>query len=187
MQCVHELIGSEIIDTPRMWLKALTPGVMDKVYTQLTDDQVMTFMGYGSATELRTEREKHAGGLTMHNRTFINFLLIRKDDGLVIGRAGFHTWMPMHSRAEIGYAMANSEFMGQGYMKEALRPIVKYGFDEMDLNRIEAFIGSHNTASIKLVTGMGFIKEGVLREHYCKNGIIEDSICYALLKREWKE
>lgn len=54
----------------------------------------------------------------------------------------------------------------------------------MKLHRIEAFIGPHNLPSQKLVQKMGFKKEGLLREHYCKKGVVEDSIVFSLLRRE---
>lgn len=185
MLSIHQQIPSDTLETSRMLLKAVTPEVIAKVFSLANDHDISRFMGYISERELQTEREKFKTGLTMHNRTFFNFLLIKKADGKVIGRCGFHTWMPMHSRAEIGYGMCGEEFMGQGYMKEAMWPIVTYGFEKLELNRIEAFIGSRNEASLRLVKGLGFKEEGILREHYCKNGVIEDSVCFGLLRREF--
>ena len=70
-------------------------------------------------------------------------------------------------------------------MSEAILRIIDYGFSQMNLHRIEAFIGPANIASQKLVEKLGFQKEGVLREHYRKQGVIEDSIVYSLLKKEY--
>lgn len=184
MHPLHTTIPSVIIHTERLLLKELTPGVMNLVYTTLPDEHIKIFLGLTDA-ELVTEQGKFQKGLTMHNRSFRNFLLIEKTDGNVIGKCGFHTWYPDHSRAEIGYNMNNDEVKGKGYMKEAFRPILNYGFETMELNRIEAFIGRRNEASQRLVKGCGFVEEGVMREHYCKNGVIEDSVCFSLLRREW--
>jgi len=181
---MHHIISIHILETERLLLKALGPAEIEQVYTTLADDEIKQFMGYTDA-ELQVERAKYNAGLTMHNRTFCNFLLVSKASGEVIGKCGFHTWMPMHSRAEIGYHMHSDELKGKGYMKEAFRPIIAYGFENMDLNRIEAFIGTQNQASQRLVKGAGFQQEGVLRGHYCKNGIIEDSLCFGLLKSDW--
>lgn len=185
MHAIHTTIPSAILHTERLLLKELTPGVMNLVYTTLNDEQVKLFMGYLSDDELQAEQQKFQQGLTMHNRSFRNFLLIDKEDGNVTGKCGFHTWYKQHSRAEIGYAMAANAVMGKGYMKEAMKPILDYGFDTMQLNRVEAFIGKHNAASLKLVQGFGFEQEGVLRGHYCKNGVIEDSVCFGLLRQDY--
>lgn len=57
----------------------------------------------------------------------------------------------------------------------------------MKLNRIEAFIGPKNQASIKLINKLNFVKEGHLREHYSENNRIEDSIVYSLLRKEYEK
>ena len=71
-------------------------------------------------------------------------------------------------------------------MKEGIKRILDYGFNEMGLNRVEAMIGSYNEPSLKLVRSLGFVKEGLLREHYCKNGELQDSIVFSLLKKEYR-
>ena len=184
MHPLHSTIPSTIIHTDRLLLKELTPGVMNLVFTTLPDEHTKIFLGLTDA-ELQIEQGKFQKGLTMHNRSFRNFLLINKVDGNIIGKCGFHTWYQDHSRAEIGYSMMNEDVKGKGYMKEAFRPILDYGFETMKLNRIEAFIGRNNMASQRLVKGCGFVEEGVMREHYCKNGVIEDSVCFSLLKRAY--
>ena len=55
----------------------------------------------------------------------------------------------------------------------------------MGLNRIEAFVSPANEPSLRLLRGFGFAEEGRLRGHYCKNGMIEDSLCFGLLRNEW--
>ena len=91
-----------------------------------------------------------------------------------------------HERAEIGYGLFGDEYKRQGLMSEAILPIIEYGFIEMKLNRIEAFIGPENIASIKLINKLNFVKEGQLREHYCENNRVEDSIVYSLLRKEYE-
>ena len=71
-------------------------------------------------------------------------------------------------------------------MKEALKPMVQYGFKQMGLNRVEVCIGTKNAAFIKLVKRLRFMKEGLSREYYCNNNIVEDLICFLLLKKEYK-
>ena len=109
--------------------------------------------------------------------------MILKDEDVVIGWCGYHTWYTNHNRAELGYVMNDELYKGKGYMKEALRPIIQYGFGKMNLNRIEAYIAEDNIPSYKLLAANGFVKEGLLREHYFTKGRHEDSILYALLKK----
>ena len=109
-----------------------------------------------------------------------------KKSGNNIGWCGYHLWYTEHQRAEIGYVMEDNNFRGKGLMTEAMRLIISYGFKEMNLNRIEALIEPNNTPSLKLAENFQFVKEGHMRDHYIKNGIAEDSLIYALLKKDYK-
>jgi ribosomal-protein-alanine N-acetyltransferase len=64
--------------------------------------------------------------------------------------------------------------------------ILGYGFETMKLNRVEALIDPINVASIRLVEGLGFRREGVLRENTHFRGRFIDDAVYALLAREWR-
>ncbi len=176
----------EVITTQRLILRKLTPEIMDEVLTSYSDEQAKNFLGLKSDEELEKERTKHRKGLTMHNRSFVNFQLISKEAGKIIGACGFHTWLPEHQRAEIGYAITDDTYKGQGLMTEAMQLILRYGFEHMGLRRVEAFIGPQNIPSIKLVAHFHFTREGVMREHYRKNGEQQDSVVYALLKSEYR-
>jgi ribosomal-protein-alanine N-acetyltransferase len=69
-------------------------------------------------------------------------------------------------------------------MKEAVKPILDYGFTKMLLNRVEALIGAENTPSLKILQANNFTFEGTLREHYNVNEVHEDSLLFSLLKSE---
>jgi ribosomal-protein-alanine N-acetyltransferase len=72
-------------------------------------------------------------------------------------------------------------------MTEALCAVLKYGFEKMKLNRIQALIDSNNTRSMNLVRRLGFRKEGVLRQRSCFKGRFLDDVMFSLLKTEWKK
>ena len=98
-----------------------------------------------------------------------------------IGWCGYHTWYTPHRRAEIGYQIAE-EYQNRGLMKEALVPIIDYGLNKMNLQRIEAYVGEENTASLRLMEIFEFKKEGLLKKHYNIDGINVDSLVFGLLK-----
>lgn len=72
-------------------------------------------------------------------------------------------------------------------MTEALETVLKFGFTELNLHRVEALIADENEPSKRLLLRYGFLKEGTMREDYVVNGVNEDSDCYALLKWEWEK
>lgn len=174
------------LHTERLRLRLYTSEVANHVFTTMADDEIITFLGLESVEVLAREKEKLSLGLTTYNRTFANFHLIDKQTDAIIGGCGFHTWAPDHRRAEIGYALHNDGYKQKGLMTEALRAILDYGFTVMNLHRVEALTDTENAASQKLLDNFGFVKEGVLRQHYVVDGIPSDSVAYSLLSNEFK-
>lgn len=175
------------IPSERLLLREMNPETYRFVFSSYTTEQLMAFFGFTSAADLEQKKRNHENGLTMFNKSFLYFQLLDKDTQQFLGWCGYHTWYLPHFRAEIGYGLTHERDRGKGYMREAFPPILRYGFEKMKLNRIEAFIGHHNIPSTKLVQRYGFTREGILREHYCKDGVIEDSVVYSLLRKEFMQ
>jgi ribosomal-protein-alanine N-acetyltransferase len=166
----------------------VNPEIIAHMYSQWSDKDIMSYKGFPTMEYLAAEKEKlNGGGFTTYRIKLRGFLFVLKQKGETIGAAHFHTWHPMHSRAEIGYGIYKDEWKNKGYMKEGLKTMLDFGFNEMGLNRVEALIGHLNEPSQRLVKSFGFVEEGVLREHYCKDGVLQDSVMFSLLKREYEE
>ena len=176
----------EIIETPRLLLHKVTPEMRRDMFQHLAQEELMRFFGITTEQEWELELQKLNEGLTGFRRSCVLFYLQEKASGQTIGACNFHTWYLPHQRAEVGYALNNDQWKQKGYMKEALLPIIRYGFESMDLNRIEASTAPDNIASQKLLKAMGFKEEGRMREHYYRNGIAEDSIIFGLLRKEFE-
>ena len=126
-------------------------------------------------------------GMETHRLSLCYFLLIDKTTSKVIGECGYHTLNISHQRAELFYSLRNENDKRKGFMKEALKEVLAYGFNTIGLHRIEALTGAWNLASIGLLNHYGFTREGTMREDYVVNGVNENSECYSLLKWEWKK
>jgi len=173
------------LTTSRLILRKLTAEDYVYLHENLDDNELMTFLGLESEAALQKEKDKYNQGYTSYNRTLVNFQLIEKVSGKVIGDCGYHTWSKPHNRAEIGYALNNDMHKRKGYMTEAVKAVLHYGFNTMSLHRVEALTARENVASLKVLQNMGFTYEGTLRQHYNVNGEMEDSIMYSLLKHEF--
>jgi len=104
-----------------------------------------------------------------------------KADEKIIGACGFHHWHLEHARAELGYVLAH-RYWGNGYMTEAVRAVISYGFDEMLLNRIEALCRVPNVASARVLEKSGLKFEGVLQQYMFANGAYHDYKIYGILR-----
>lgn len=176
----------EVLETKRLRLRKLTPLVMEQVFTAMDDNSIIDFLGLADFESLEKEKEKYRKGLQTFNRSFVNFQLIDKKNGKVIGGCGFHTWYPFHDRAELGYGLFYDNYKQQGFMTEAVKAVLDYGFEKMNLHRVEALTAIYNTASLKILKNFNFTFEGTLREHYNVEGKMEDSVMYSLLKHEYQ-
>jgi RimJ/RimL family protein N-acetyltransferase len=87
-------------------------------------------------------------------------------------------------RCEIGYMLARPHW-GRRYMPEALAALIGYGFQTLELHRIEADIHPDNAASGRILEGLHFRQEGHLRERWFVGGEISDSVIYGLLRGDW--
>ncbi|MNC36537.1 putative ribosomal N-acetyltransferase YdaF [compost metagenome] len=83
----------------------------------------------------------------------------------------------------LGYRLDGSE-QGKGYMTEAVKEIIAYGFGKLGLHRIEANIMPRNAASLKVTEKLGFYHEGLAKSYLKINGKWEDHIHTVLLNEE---
>ncbi|MGG4396162.1 GNAT family N-acetyltransferase [Paenibacillus thiaminolyticus] len=86
----------------------------------------------------------------------------------------------------IGYFL-DKEQNGKGYMTEAVKLVVNYAFQELDLHRIEAGVMPHNTGSIKVLLKAGFHKEGIAKKNVNINGYWEDHQTLAIVNDKTRE
>ena len=73
-----------------------------------------------------------------------SFAIVRKLDNALLGAVSIGI-MPEHKRAELGYWMGKP-YWGQGYTTEAASRLLKFGFEDLDLNRVFVFTFSTNSA-----------------------------------------
>ena len=97
-----------------------------------------------------------------------------------------------NNRAELGYWLAEP-FWNKGYTTEAVQGLFKFGFNELNLNKITAVYLSSNEASGKVMIKNGMIKEGELKNHDVKkdhdvsDGKYVSLFQYRMLKSEYEQ
>jgi [ribosomal protein S5]-alanine N-acetyltransferase len=87
---------------------------------------------------------------------------------------------------EIGLALL-PEYRGQGLGTAAQRLLVDYLFRFTTVHRLEAGTDADNIAEQKALEGIGFTREGVLREVAFRDGAWRDSLIYGLLREDWEK
>ncbi len=103
-----------------------------------------------------------------------------------VGSMGYHQIDYANKKASIGYWL-DKDHQGKGIITESVKAIIRYGFDELNLNRIEIECASTNLKSRAVAERLGFVFEGTLRENHIVNGIFYDGLLFSILRREWSE
>jgi len=173
------------LETSRLLLRPLNADDLDFVFQHFSDPVVCRYLL--DEEPITTPEQAQAiidFYLAPGTKPYNRWLIVRKLDQLPIGTCGFHRWQKAHQRAEIGYDLAYSAWK-QGIMTEALNTVIQFGFDQMQLNRIEALVYPDNHASARLLERLNFRKEGVLRQYFRQGGVYYDHWLMALLKSEW--
>lgn len=105
--------------------------------------------------------------------------------GELAGSVGYHYFAWNTRRTEIGFWLGQ-DFGGKGIMTRSVRKLIEYGFNDLNLNRIEIRCAPGNSKSRRIPERLGFIKEGILRQvSTIHDGILVDMVVYGLLKDEW--
>ena len=88
--------------------------------------------------------------------------------------------------SEIGYSIAREQW-GKGYVTEAAREVVRWGFEELGLAKIYSHAHAGNRRSWRVMEKLGMTREGLFRGHFLTRGERTDEVYYGLQRKEWEE
>ncbi|MFF2587719.1 GNAT family N-acetyltransferase [Peribacillus butanolivorans] len=171
-----------ILETERLILREITKEDAEGIFACFSNENVTRYYGQETLESIE-EAEKFVDFFSnnYNEKRGIRWGIEKKETKGIFGTIGFNAWLPKHKRAEIGYEI-HPEQWGKGYASEAVSRVLTYGFDVMNLTRIGAVVFLNNEASNKLLTNIGFQKEGVLKKYMYQNGVAHDTYVYSLLK-----
>ena len=179
------LIYMPELKTPRLRLRRLTMRDAGDIYRYSRDPEV--------ARHVLWDAHRSIGD----SRAYLRYMLHRYrahepaswgieelSTGRIIGTIGFMWIQQDNAAAEVGYSLAR-DCWNRGFMTEALGAVIQYGFDFMNLNRIEAQHETTNPASGAVMRKCHMCKEGTLRSRLFNQGKYVDVDLYAILRRDF--
>ena len=175
------------LETDRLVMRMLSLDDAADIFDYTSDPEFARYLSWGPATSV----EEPIAFLsdTMFRRQLGDVAawgLVAKDSNRVIGTCGFTNWDPENKKAEIGYALAR-EFWGQGYITEAVIEAISYGFETMELNRIEAMCDAQNLGSYRVMEKAGMSFEGLLRDYEYWKSEYHDIKLYSILRSDYSK
>ena len=173
-----------VLETDRLILRQVTNDDAKSLLTYFSDTDVMKYYGLEPFKSIDDVLDEISWYKSLFEKgTGIRWGISLKGSDKIIGSCGFFNRAVEHSRTEIGYELSK-EYWGKGIAGEALESVVKYGFQNLQLERIEALVEPANLASLKLLDKIGFEKEGLLRHYEFTCGKFDDLYIYSILKSD---
>ncbi|MBL0388424.1 GNAT family N-acetyltransferase [Tumebacillus sp. ITR2] len=171
------------VETNRLVLRQVTQEDAEDVFVFLSDPDVMKY--YGNEP---FPREQIGSLIQKYDDNFENKRGIRlgieeKNTGRIIGTCGLQHWDHRDRSADLVYIL-RKDYWSQGIMTEALGALIQYGFEQMDLYRVQGKIEAPNIGSHRVVEKIGLKREGVLRGAAYTFGEFRDLVIYGKLRTD---
>jgi RimJ/RimL family protein N-acetyltransferase len=152
------------------------------------DPEVIQYLQfYLPLTELYEEKWLERNSLSEKDVVFVIEAIMEDGSLKPIGICGLHGIEWKNRRATIGIAIGDKEFWSNGYGTEAIKILIEYAFNELNLQRIESSAYDFHERSIAMQKKVGFQVEGRRRQAIFKNGRYVDEVMLGILKEEWKK
>jgi len=167
------------IETERLRLRRFTPADLDAVRRIYGDSEVMRYMWDGRARTEEQIRDALAFLMDSWEKSgFGMWAVVQKERDEVIGRCGFFS-LDGTPEAEIGYILARA-YWGRGYATEAASASLRYGFEQLGLERIVAVTRPDHLVSQQVLRKLGMVFE---RNAYYYGA---EQVCYAASRDEYR-
>jgi ribosomal-protein-alanine N-acetyltransferase len=176
-----------ILETERLLLRQLKNEDSRDIFHYFSKDEVTKYYDLESFNEIgQAEELIHTWNQRYQEQKGFRWGITIRNVDKIIGTCGFHNLSKDNFKAEIGYELT-PEYWRQGIMTEVLKAILDFGFVELELNRIEAFIDPDNLSSRKLLEKIGLQEEGYLKDYFYEKNQFVDAVIFAILKREYRK
>lgn len=174
-----------VIETKRLILRPFEYDDIEEYLLFFTDTDVQKYLGkilIPKDLEDASRWVNNMNGKCLKSKLVLTWCVEHKERQKVIGRCDLGGFV-RKSMADISYYLSK-EFWNQGIASEAVDAVVKFGFENLGLHRIQATVLPDNIYSIKLLKRIGFAEEGLLRKYdYGKE--FHDTLMLSILKDDY--
>lgn len=116
---------------------------------------------------------------------YYRWAIIDKETNECIGQIAYFLVDSKNHFAEIEYCIG-SAFQCRGYATEATKAVIKYGFEKMNLHKVQICTKTINIPSKRVIEKCGFTYEGTLRDYFCMNGEYVGRLYFSILRSEYE-
>ncbi|MBN1138528.1 MAG: GNAT family N-acetyltransferase [Anaerolineae bacterium] len=116
----------------------------------------------------------------------VTFYLRTLADDKLIGFAAIHSIEWNNQAGLLAIGIGEADYRGRGYGADALRLLLRYAFDELNLYRLGLDVIANNTQAIRAYERVGFKQEGIQRDAVLRDGRRYGRIIMGILRHEWQ-
>lgn len=174
------------LETERLSLRGMRVSDAEDMFAYAQYEPVTRYLTWTPHPNVKHTKE-YLTYVSQRYRTgdFFDWAIVSREDGRMIGTCGFTAFDFPSDSAEIGYVL-NPVYHGRGLATEAVREVIRFGFEELKLHRIEAKFMKENTRSQKLMERVGMQFEGYAREALKIKGEYRTIGRCGILRQEWR-
>jgi ribosomal-protein-alanine N-acetyltransferase len=149
------------LETERVQLSAISETHLEDLFTYASDEEVTRYVSWPTHTSKETTRAfiRSARERYETDDNYYDWALVHEPDGRMFGTIGLRVGEPFDGAAELGYVLAR-DFWGYGFATEVASEVVRYGFHELQLSELHAYVFTGNNASVRVLEKLGMSYEG---------------------------
>ncbi|WMJ88460.1 GNAT family N-acetyltransferase [Anaerocolumna sp. MB42-C2] len=173
----------KVLETDRLLLRNWEISDLEDFYEYAKNPNVGPMAGWKPHESLDESRKILNSFIEREEVWAVVYRVNRK----VIGSIGLHNDSKRNSAniKMLGYVLSE-DYWGMGLIPEAVREVIRYSFEELDLALLSIYHYPFNVQSKRVIEKCGFTYEGILRMgSQIYNGKVYDDICYSIKKEEW--
>lgn len=159
--------GFEAIETERLLLRRSLPEDAEAISAYRSDPVVHMHQGWRDTSPEHVRRSilEMARNMPGDPGSWVQFTVLEKDTGRLVGDIGIHPPDDEEGVVEIGYTIS-PEFQGRGYASEAASALVRYSFEVLGAEVARAWADRENVSSIRVAEKIGMRLVELVEEPY---------------------
>jgi [ribosomal protein S5]-alanine N-acetyltransferase len=172
------------IELASVLLRALEPGDGEAICRFRNDPEVRALLG-GFSTSM--SRQAALDWINLHRQKHDEVLwaIADKSNDACLGHVGLYRIDYRLQLAEFGICFGTKQHWGKGLGAEITRAVLRFGFDELNLEQVRLEVLETNSRAVRLYERLGFRHDGRFRRNQFRNGRFVDSLLMSLLRSEW--
>ncbi|MBN1313055.1 MAG: GNAT family N-acetyltransferase [Anaerolineae bacterium] len=150
------------------------------------DYEIQRLLAIDAAVPATDEAEEEFYQLAVKKSGDAFYFSIRTlERDILIGNCGLTGINQKNRCSDFGIVIGEKEYWGGGYGSDAAQIILRFAFEELNLNRVQLEVFGYNSRAIHCYEKVGFVQEGSRRQAIFREGTYHDVITMAALREGW--